>query len=167
MQWAVEPGESSRCHPRTVHPTVANEEFEGAFHQKTPGTWHLHRSLVERAYTPPSHRRLTKLALGRRGIQRENRSRLATIAVTNARFVPLHGLPVAPSPSRPRPFHYAKRALVTSDIRRSGRMSDGLPSAARRAALRFSFVALYAALRLRSSSRFPTADRSQCSVMNP
>ena len=35
-----------------------------------------------------------------------------------------------------------------------------LPSAARRATLRFGFVALYVALRLRSTSRFPTADRS-------
>jgi len=36
--------------------------------------------------------------------------------VTNARFASLHGLPVAPSPSRRRPFRFSNRALVTSGI---------------------------------------------------
>jgi len=36
-------------------------------------------------------------------------------AVTNARFASLHGLAVAPSPHRRRPFHFANRALVTSE----------------------------------------------------
>ena len=35
-------------------------------------------------------------------------------AVTNARFASLHALPVAPSPSRRRPFRFSNRALVTS-----------------------------------------------------
>src|SRR5688572_15224299 len=37
-----------------------------------------------------------------------------TSAATNARFASLHGLSVAPSPSRRRPFHSPNRALVTS-----------------------------------------------------
>ncbi len=36
-------------------------------------------------------------------------------AVTNARFAALHGLPVAPSPSRRRPLRFSNRALVTSE----------------------------------------------------
>jgi hypothetical protein len=36
-------------------------------------------------------------------------------AVTNAQFAALHGLPVAPYPSRRRPFHSTNRALVTSE----------------------------------------------------
>ncbi len=77
-------------------------------------------------------------------------------AVTNARFASLHGLPVAPSPSRRRPFHYANRALVTS--------LHG--EAARAAAFRLRLGG-GVALRLRSAKRFsppsaplsPLADR--------
>lgn len=36
--------------------------------------------------------------------------------MTNARFASLHGLFVAPSPSRRRPFRFSNRALVTSGI---------------------------------------------------
>ena len=35
-------------------------------------------------------------------------------AATKARFASLHGLAVAPSPSRRRAFHFANRTLVTS-----------------------------------------------------
>lgn len=49
-------------------------------------------------------------------------------AVTNARFAALHGLSVAPSPSRRRPFRFANRALVTSGILHTQRMSVVLPS---------------------------------------
>ena len=48
--------------------------------------------------------------------------------MTNARFASLHGLPVAPSPSRRRPFHFANRALVTSGTFLARRMSGVLPS---------------------------------------
>ena len=37
-----------------------------------------------------------------------------SLAVTNARFASLHGLPVALSPSRRRPLRFTNRALVTS-----------------------------------------------------
>jgi hypothetical protein len=73
-------------------------------------------------------------------------------AVTNVRFAPLHGLPVALSPSRPRPFHFATRALVTS-VSRMCRIRGGLPSAARRRTLRSDSASLCASLR--SSLHFP------------
>ena len=50
-------------------------------------------------------------------VRRENRFECykhLNHAVTNARFASLRGLPVAPSPSRRRPLHFANRALVTS-----------------------------------------------------
>ena len=47
-------------------------------------------------------------------IESRSITKIADCAVTNARFSSLHGLSVAPSPSRPRPFHSANRALVTS-----------------------------------------------------
>jgi hypothetical protein len=83
-------------------------------------------------------------------------------AVTNARFSSLHGLPVGPvSPSttpvplrKPRARHERASAMC----RRSG----GLPSAARRRALRFGCVPLDASLRSPLHfPRSPTADRSQ------
>ena len=81
-------------------------------------------------------------------------------AVTNARFASLHGLPVALLPSRRRPFHSAN-PRARHERQWSGRNSGGLPSAARRRALRSGCVSLCASLRLRSTvSRSPTADRS-------
>ena len=81
-------------------------------------------------------------------------------AVTNARFASLHGLLVAPSPSRRRPFHSANRALVTS--------LNGAGPQVRRASVCGSAAGV--ALRLRFARRSsplsaprprsPTADRS-------
>ena len=68
-------------------------------------------------------------------------------AVTIARIAALHRLPVAPSPSRPRPFRFTNHAFVTSYIRWTEPHQRRLPSAARRAALRSSFALLSAALR--------------------
>lgn len=64
---------------------------------------------------------------------------------------------LALSPSRPRPFHSANRALVTSDIRLLHRMSRSLPSAARlrRCAPTSIHYALLSVLR----STFPLAAR--------
>jgi hypothetical protein len=62
-------------------------------------------------------------------------------AVTNARVASLLGLPVGPVLPRLRPFHYAKRALVTSGIAMC-RISSRLPSAARRQALRSGYDSL-------------------------
>jgi len=79
-------------------------------------------------------------------------------AVTNVRFASLHGLLVAPSPSRPCPFRFSNRALVTS--------GNGIWSHQQRASVCGSAAAL------RSGSvpavsppvlhffRSPTADRS-------
>lgn len=64
-------------------------------------------------------------------------------AVTNARFASLHGLPVAPSPSRRRPFHSANRAIVTS--------LHGAGPQTRRASVCGSAAGV--ALRLRSARR--------------
>jgi hypothetical protein len=55
----------------------------------------------------------------------------AAAAVTNARFAALHGLPVAPYPPRRRPFHSAK-PRARHERQWIGRISGGLPSAARR-----------------------------------
>ena len=57
--------------------------------------------------------------------------------MTNTRIAALHGYWSTPSPSRPRPFHCATRALVTSDIRSSSRMNLGFRQwlGARRCAL--------------------------------
>ena len=41
---------------------------------------------------------------------------IENVAVTNAQFAAFHGLPVALSSSRRRPFHFANRTLVTSGI---------------------------------------------------
>lgn len=85
-------------------------------------------------------------------------------AVTNARFASLHGLPVAPSPSRRRPLHFTNRALVTS-WHSAGRRRGRLPSAARRRALRSGCDALGASRRPPLHfPRSPNADRSQCSI---
>jgi hypothetical protein len=75
--------------------------------------------------------------------------------VTNARFASLHGLPVAPYPSRRCPFHSANLALVTS---------EHPPNAAKAAGFRLRLGG-GVALRLRSSRLsvcaplFPLADR--------
>jgi hypothetical protein len=50
--------------------------------------------------------------------------------VTNARFTALHGLAVAPPPSRRRPFHFTNRALVTSWHPHSAVSPAMLPSGA-------------------------------------
>ena len=74
-------------------------------------------------------------------------------------FASLHGLPVA-LPPRPRPVHFANRALVTS-FTSSSRISGGLPSVARRRALRSGCDSLGATLRPPLHfPRSPTADRS-------
>ena len=84
--------------------------------------------------------------------------------MTNARFASLHGLPVAPSPSRRRPLHFTNRALVTS-WHSAGRRRGRLPSAARRRALRSGCDALGASRRPPLHfPRAPNADRSQCSI---
>src|SRR5208283_1929437 len=65
-------------------------------------------------------------------------------------------------PPRPRPFRFANRTLVTSLPGAGRRSSGGLPSAARRRALRSGFVPLGAPLRSPLHfPRSPTADRSQ------
>jgi hypothetical protein len=71
-------------------------------------------------------------------------------AVTNARFTSLHGLPVALLPFDDARSTTQIRTLVTSD-NCIGRSSGGLPSVARRRALRSGCVSLRASLRLRST----------------
>jgi len=88
-----------------------------------------------------------------------------SLAVTNARFASLHGLLVVPVPLsttpapllKPRPRH--ERASATSH------KSGGLPSAARRRALRSGCDSLGASLRLPLHfPRSPTADRSRKTI---
>ena len=81
-------------------------------------------------------------------------------AVTNAQFASLHGLPVAPFP-----LDDARSASQTARSSRAcmvqGRKSGGLPSAARRRALRSGCVSLDAPLRPPLHlPRSPTTDRS-------
>ena len=82
------------------------------------------------------------------------------IAVTNALSSPIHGLPVGPVLLSTTPVPLRSKRARQSDIPSGHRIGGRLPSAARQAAFRFGFVALCVALRLRSTSRFPTADRS-------
>lgn len=80
-------------------------------------------------------------------------------AVTNARFASLHALPVAPSPSRRRPFRFSNRALVTSfHIAVPHQRRASVCGSA--AALRSGFVPAVSPPALHFS-RSPTADRSQ------
>ena len=84
----------------------------------------------------------------------------AGCAVTTARFAALHGLPVAPSP-----LDDARSASQTARSSRAcmvqGRRSGGLPSAARRRALRSGCDSLGAPLcSPLHLPRSPTADRS-------
>lgn len=81
--------------------------------------------------------------------------------MTNARFASLHGLPVAPSPSRRRPFRFSNRALVTS-FHIAVPQTRRLPSVARRRALRSGYDSLNTSLRSPLHfPRSPTTDRSQ------
>jgi hypothetical protein len=81
-------------------------------------------------------------------------------AVTNARFASFHGLSVASYASRPRPFHSAK-PRARHERHRVGRVSGGLPSAARRR--RCAPTPFPPSLRLRStvSARRPQTEAKQ------
>ena len=75
-------------------------------------------------------------------------------AVTNARFATLHGLLLGPVPPLDRARSASQnRALVTNDIRSRSRKSGGFRLRLGARMLRFGFVALCVALRLRSTSR--------------
>ena len=81
-------------------------------------------------------------------------------AVTNARFASLHGLSVAPSPSRRRPLRFSNRALVTS-LHGAGPQERRASVCGSAAALRSGCNSLCAPLRPPLHfPRSPTADRS-------
>jgi hypothetical protein len=78
-------------------------------------------------------------------------SLILLVAVTNARFAALHGLPVAPVPLSTTPVPLRKSRARHELAWCIGRKSGGLPSAARRRALRSGRDSLNASLRLRST----------------
>lgn len=81
--------------------------------------WVFQKQFLARLYSHPE-RNITSIkppqiaSLSNEVLGRIPHASLLEPAVTNARFASLHGLPVAPSPSRRRPFHFTNRALVTS-----------------------------------------------------
>ena len=103
---------------------------------------------------------------------RENNN--ITAAVTSARFAPLHGLPVGPHPSRPRPFHSSNRALVTSEHRHSAaiaagfrlRLGGGVPLRLR-FARRFTPPALHFSARRPQTEAFAIRPKVVCSFGLP
>ena len=85
-----------------------------------------------------------------------------SIAATNARFASLHGLSVVPVPLSTTPVPLRKARARHERASAMGRKSGGLPSAARRRALRSGCDSLNASLRPPLHfPRSPTADRSQ------
>jgi hypothetical protein len=90
-----------------------------------------------------------------------------SFAVTNARFAALHGLPVAPSPSRRRPLHSAKRALVTSEHPQSAAGAAGFRLRLGGGTLRSGCDSPDASLRPSLHfPRSPTTDRSLTMLIN-
>ena len=85
-----------------------------------------------------------------------------SLAVTNARFASLHGLPVVPYAFSTTPIPLRKSARSSRACMVQGRKSGGLPSAARRrdVALRLRFAMRCSPPPLHFP-RSPTADRSR------
>ena len=101
----------------------------------------------------------------RRGYYESKHHEDCRLAVTSARHASLHGLPVGPVPSRPRPFHSTNRALVTSGHSPEAAGAAGFRLWLGGGTLCSGCVSLGAALRPSLHfPRSPTTDRSWVST---